>query len=189
MKTAVAMLTSTSAYSQGRVIQSSKLPKELPDDFELRTWRERMWVTEDGRVFIPPMQFCNSLKEAAKYLNIQVPGGGKRTFTKNFESGVLVTQRLPLITKSAEVLPEKLYVPSDGRRGGSRRVYKYFPVIPEWSGAVTYLIFDDIITQDVFKQVLDASGKLIGIGRFRPRNMGYYGTFKIDDILWQDDNK
>lgn len=186
MKTAVAMLTSTSPYSQSRVIQSSKNPKELPDDFEKRTWRERLWQTEDGKVFIPPMQFCNSLKEAAKYLNLQVPGGGKRTFTKNFEAGVLVTQRLPLKYKATEIEPEKLYVPSDGRRGGTKRVYKYFPVIPEWCGAVTYMIFDDIITEDIFRQVLDASGKLIGIGRFRPRNMGYYGTFKIDEIIWED---
>lgn len=189
MKTAVAMLTSTSIYSQGRVLQSDKLPKELPDDYEKRTWRERMWVTEDGRVFIPPMQFCNSLKEAAKYLNLQVPGGGKRTFTKNFEAGILVMERLPLNIKAEDVKPEKLYVPSDGRRGGTRRVYKYFPVILEWCGAVTYTIFDDIITEDVFRQVLDASGKLIGIGRFRPRNMGYYGTFKVDELIWQDENK
>jgi hypothetical protein len=101
---------------------------------------------------------------------------------------VLVTQRLPLKLKVKDVLPEKLYVPSDGRRGGTKRVYKYFPIIPEWVGAVTYMIFDDIITEDVFKQVLDASGKLIGIGRFRPRNMGYYGTFKIDELLWQENS-
>jgi len=185
MKTAIAMLESTGPYSQSRVIQSEKNKKELPDDFEKRVWRERMWSTEDGHVFIPPMQFCNSLKEAAKYLSIPVPGkGGKVTFTKNFEAGVLVTQRLVLPDIAEKVLPEKLYVPSDGRRGGTKRVYRYFPLIPTWVGAVTYTIFDDLITEDVFKQVLDASGKLIGIGRFRPRNMGYYGTFKFTELLW-----
>jgi hypothetical protein len=111
------MLESTAPYSQSRVLQSEKEKKELPNDYEKRVWRERMWVTENGHVFIPPMQFCNSLKEAAKYLSIPVPGkGGKVTFTKNFEAGVLVTQRLVLPDITEKVLPEKLYVPSDGRR-------------------------------------------------------------------------
>ena len=188
MKQAIAMLESTSQYSQSRVIQSDLKSKELADDFEKRTWRERMWVTEDGHVFIPPMQFCNSLKEAAKYLSIPVPGkGGKVLFTKNFEAGIIVNQRLPLTIKAADVLPEKLYVPANGQRNGTKRVYRYFPIIPNWVGAVTYHIFDDLITEDVFKRVLDASGKLIGIGRFRPRNLGYYGTFKCTELLWTEE--
>ena len=43
---------------------------------------------------------------------------------------------------------------------------KSFPLIHKWEGKVKYFILDDIITEDVFKKVLEASGNLIGeIGR------------------------
>lgn len=185
MKTAIAHLESMSPYSQGRFHNVEKLPKERPDDYEERTWRERMhYNSETGLVFIPPMQFCNSLKEAAKYLSIQIPGKGKSTFTKHFESGVLVTEPLYTDTHINDVIKDSQHVPSDGRRGGTTRVVKHFGIVKKWSGKVKYIITDDTITKDVFAQVLEASGQLIGVGRFRPRNWGYYGIFKVKKIEW-----
>lgn len=186
MKLAEASLESMSVYSQGRYIDAPKLAKELPNDFEKRIWRERCHSSAEGQIFIPPMQFANSLKEAAKYLNLQVQGQGKRTWTKNFEAGVLVTDPLYLKEMKDTVKGEWVLVPSDGRRGGGTRVPKCFPIIEKWTGVVTYWIADDLITQDIFKQVLEASGRLIGIGRFRPRNLGYYGRFSIKNLKWSE---
>lgn len=187
MKLAVCTLKSTSPYSQGKFHETPKLSKELPHDYELRTWRERLhYRNEDERVFIPPMSFAISMKEAAKYLNIQIPGKGKSTYTKNFDAGILVTEPLVLDIKKNDVISENVFVPSDGRRGGTTRVMKTFPLIHSWQGTVTYYILDDIITLDVFKKVLEASGNLIGLGRFRPRNCGYYGRFEIIDIKWTE---
>lgn len=186
MKLAIAELKSTSPYSQSRFYNAEKLPKELPKDYEERTWKERCHVTDKDQLFIPPMAFANSLKEAAKYLSIQIPGKGKSTYTKHFESGVLVTEPLYLPIAKHEIKGEWLFVPSDGQRGGGRRVEKCFPYIPQWAGKVNYYIMDDIITKDVFMQVLETSGKLIGIGRFRPRNMGYYGRFDVVDLQFGD---
>jgi hypothetical protein len=132
------------------------------------------------------MAFTNSLKEAAKYLSLSIPGGRRATFTKNFQAGVLVTEPLVLPETKDKVQGEWVFVPSDGRRGGGRRVEKCFPLIPQWAGVVSYVILDDIITQDAFVQVLAASGNLIGIGRFRPINLGYYGRFKANKVVWLD---
>jgi hypothetical protein len=184
LKIAECHLTSISPYSQSKVIQSEKNKKELDKDFEARVWRERAHAREDRHIIIPPMQFANSLKEAAKYLNLQVPGQGKRTYTKNFEAGVLVNEPLVLPDLVDKVKGEWLFVPSDGQRGGGRRVMKCFPFIPQWTGKVIYWIADDLITEDVFMEVLRTSGTLIGIGRFRPRNLGYYGRFECDDHTW-----
>lgn len=188
MKLAECKLESVTPYSQSRYYKVEKLPKELPVDYEVRTWRERCHVNQDGNIIIPPMAFTNSLKEAAKYLSIQIPGKNKQTFTKHFEAGVLVSEPIILPIKKEGVEEEWLFVPSDGQRGGKKRVEKCFPLIREWKGTVQYYILDDIITQDVFKQVLDTSGNLIGIGRFRPRNLGYYGRFKVADkgFTWVD---
>jgi len=188
MKLAICNLKSVSPYSQSKVIDDSdKKSKELPKDFEVRAWRRRMHVTPDGHVFIPPMQFSGSIKGAAKYLSISVPGkGGKATYTKNFDAGVLVAEPIILPNIADEVEGEWLFVPSDGKPGGPVRVWKCFPLIREWEGVVTYHILDDLITEDIFSQVLIGSGQFIGVGRFRPRNRGYYGRFKVEGIQWQE---
>jgi len=184
MKKAKVYLKSVTPYSQGKYVTAPKKDKELHQDYEDRTWRERLHYNGDNTVFIPPMQFCNSLKEAAKYLNVQIPGKGKNTYTKHFDSGVLVTEPLELGINKDDVPCESVHVPSDGRRGGTTRVLKNFPVIPKWEGWVTFYILDPIITEDIFTEVLRECGNLIGIGRFRPRNRGYYGRFEIDKLEW-----
>jgi len=187
MKIAICKLKSTAPYSQSRHHSEPEKDKELKNDYEERTWRERMHYDPNTlEVFIPPMQFANSLKVAAKYLNIQIPGKGKSTFTKNFESGVMVVDPLSLNVKRDDVIKESFYVPSDGTPGGARRVIKNFGMIPQWEGEVKYYILDDIITENVFKRVLETSGNLIGIGRFRPRNRGYYGRFEVINIKWSE---
>ena len=184
MKTAVTLLESISPYSQSRFYQTPKLEKESSADYEARTWRDRMHTTEDGRVFMPPMAFKNCLAEAAKFLSIQIQGKGKATYTKHFEAGVMVVEGLTLNIKKADVAGEWFHVPSDGKRGGSKRVLKCFPVIPKWSGEVTWHILDDTITKDVFAKHLEEAGKFIGLGRFRPRNNGFYGRFSVKEIKW-----
>lgn len=187
MITATASIRGTSPYSQGRVIMSEKDAKETHDAFELRTWWERMHVTEDGFVFIPPNSLKNCLSEAAKYLAKQVPGQGKTTYTKHFEAGVICLDPIVLAVKAADVQPEKLHVPSDGRRGGTKRVWKYFPVIPAgWEGKAIFQIVDPLITEAVFREHLTEAGNYIGMGRFRPRNNGYYGRFVVLDLTWRN---
>ena len=186
MKIAKATLESVSPYGQSRYYEVPKLDKEGAKDYEARTWRERMHTDKDGRVFIPPMAFKNCISEAARYLSIQIPGKGKATYTKHFEAGVLVTEPLPLQYKKDDVSGLWLFVPASGKRGDGKRVSKCFPVIPEWSGTVEFSIFDETITQDVFRLVLEEAGKFIGIGFFRPRNNGYYGRFAVKNIKWDN---
>lgn len=184
MKTVIATLQSVSPYSQSRFHNTDKLEKESADDYEKRTWMERCHYNKDGHVFIPPMAFKNCLSEIAKYLSMQIPGKGKATYTKHFESGVLVMDPVVLPYKRGNIDGEWLHVPSDGKRGGSKRVPKCFPFFPEWRGDVSFHLLDDTITEEVFKYHLEQAGKFIGIGRFRPRNNGYYGRFKVNEVVF-----
>lgn len=187
MKTCVVKLSSVSPYSQARFHNTPKLEKESNDDHEKRTWRERLNVNEQGYVYIPGGAFKNCLSECAKYLGMQIPGKGKNQYTKHFVSGIMVPEPIVLPIKKEKVGGEWYHVPSDGRRGGTKRVMKCFPVIPSWSGELLFHILDDTITEDVFKYHLAQAGSFIGIGRWRPANNGMYGRFKIDgEIVFED---
>jgi hypothetical protein len=186
MKSAKVQLKSMTPYSQGKHYVVEKLKKELPRDYEERTWRERLHVDEKGEVFIPLTALKNCISEVAKYLAIQIPGKGKNTYTKHFEAGLLVSNHVGLGINKKDVRGEWVFVPSDGKRGGSKRVDKCFPVIDKWEGIAEFVILDDTITRDVFEQHVKEAGRFIGLGRFRPRNNGYYGRFSAEIIEWNE---
>ena len=186
MITAVANLKSVSPYGQSRNYEMDvpKKEKESAKDREERTWMHRLHVTPDGNVFIPPMAFKNCISEAAKFLGQQIPGKGKSTYTKHIEAGILVPDPIVLGVKAAEVEGIWLFVPASGRRGDGKRVWKKFPVLQNWDGDVTFLIFDETVTEEVLRYHLEQAGKFIGIGFFRPRNNGYYGRFSLESLKW-----
>jgi hypothetical protein len=193
MITATVRLKGVSDYGQSRnyAMEVAKTDKERADDYEKRTWRNRLHVIKDGpnagHVFIPPMAFKNCLAEAAKYLSIQVPGKGKNTFTKHFEAGVLVDPEPIVLPDMAETVDFIwLYVPSDGKRGGSKRVWKCFPIIHSWEVDVIFHVLDGTITEEVFRKHIEEAGRFIGIGFFRPRNSGYYGRFSVEKLTWTE---
>ena len=186
--TATCHLKSASVYSQSRPYQVEKKPRETPADYEKRTWRERMHLSEKnpGYIVIPAMQFKNSLAECAKYMSQQIPGKGKATYTKHFEAGVIIMDSMELDIKADDVKGETVFVPSSGKRGDGNRVYKCFPKINEWSGVVNFTIFDHTVTEEVFKTHIAQAGQFIGIGRWRPRNNGMYGRFTVDKVDWKE---
>ena len=182
MKTYIAKIKGISPYSQSKNVTEERRQKESGDDHEKRTWRDRLHVNSDGYVVIPPMALKNCMAEAAKYLSIQIPGKGKSTYTKHIEAGTLVTDHIVLPIKKEEVPGEWFFVPSNGQRGGAKRVNKCFPVIHDWGGEFTIYVFDETVTKDVLVNHLEEAGKFIGIGRFRPRNNGFYGRFAVESV-------
>jgi hypothetical protein len=190
MKTVIANLSSIAPYSQSKHYEIPEDDGESKDAHYRRTWRNHMHMTPEGDVFIPPGSFKNCLSESAKYGSITIPGKGKATYTKNFEAGVLVIKPAMIGVKAADVECEALFLPSDGRRGGSKRVLKYYPRFPSWKAIVEFMVIDETVLQPtardksrtVFEQVLEEAGQFIGIGRFRPRNNGWYGRFRVDKV-------
>lgn len=175
-----------SRYGQGRYHGTPKKDKEQAHDYEHRTWRARQHVDERGQVFIPPMALKNCLSEAAKFLGMQIKGKGKSTYTKHFEAGLMITQPAMLFDAAGDPImgcntdKEVLFVPSSGVRGDGKRVEKVFPIVASgWTTSTSIQVLDDTITEAVLYEHLVQAGSLIGIGRFRPRNNGYYGRFVV----------
>jgi hypothetical protein len=181
MKIVTAHLKSTSPMSQSKGILEKKNTGESHEAFEERTWPQRMHVNENGFVFIPPMAIKLCLADCAKFLSETVPGKGKATYTKHFEAGTMVVDPAVLNVKAADVTSEKLFVPSDGKKGGGSRVWKFFPFIAKWETDIEIVLLDPVLIDKPAKvqEYLEHAGKFIGLGRFRPRNGGFYGRFEV----------
>lgn len=150
-----------------------------------------MHKDDEGFLIMPAMGFKNAIAEAAKFLSIQIPGKGKSTYTKHFESGILVTESPRILVKGKPIKVEEvegrwMQVPSDGVSGSGKRVRRCFPIVPlGWTCTVNYMILDDVITPEVFRDHLVQAGQLIGIGTFRVRNKGTFGRFQVKQIDWK----
>jgi len=184
-----AEMTGVGVYSQSKHYDVQEVPKlgegkESNADYEARTWRHRCHADKDGYMVIPIPAFKLAIEAAASYQGVKIQGQGNKTWTKKFTSGLMQTEPLVLPVKVEEVKGEWLFVPSDGKRGGSKRVNKCFPYVPEWSGETEFLVLDEIITQSVFTEFLTAAGQFIGVGRYRPERGGNYGRFLVDKVHW-----
>jgi hypothetical protein len=187
MKLAELVIRGAAPLSFGKYHQTPLLPREQPAAYDLRTWRERLHYNKEGEVFIPPMAIKNCLTEAAAFLGMQIPGKGKSTYRKHFESGILVKDPVMLGIDRDKVLPETLFVPADGKRGSGKRVLRTFPRIEEgWSGKASLYILDDILVERVVHEHCVTAGRFIGLGRFRPANNGFYGRFEIENFRWTE---
>lgn len=182
MRTCTVKITGQAPYSASRAHCAEKLPKETPDAYEERTWKEKAHI-EAGQVVIPPMAFKIGLDRAAKMLGRQIPGKGKSTYTKFFESGVIVTDPVVIAAETA-IKKERIHANADGVRGSGKRVWRNFPRVDDWSGEVTFHVIADEITADVFEEAVRYSGIAVGVGRFRPERGGYFGRFAVEGFNW-----
>lgn len=185
-------ITGISTLSQSKPHSAEQLPGESHDDYKQRTWREHLHCNAEGMIFIPPNAMKNGLSESAKFMNISIPGKGKNTYTKHVEAGVACIKPIMLGLHKDKIDYEKLFLPADGRRGSGKRVWKWFPYIPVWGGDVELVILDETVLQTshrsgepILLDLLEGMGQYIGLGRFRPRNNGYYGRFTVSDFKVQ----
>jgi hypothetical protein len=177
-------------YCQSRFHAEPKLAKELSDDYEKRTWKKRLHVDDGGNIIIPGMAFSNCIKEAAKFLGLQIPGKGKMTWTKQFEAGISVVEDISTGFAVDDAIEKRMFVPSTGIRGDGKRVMKSYPILlpgpKPFVIDVPFVLTNDMITPEVFTQHLVQAGQLIGLGSFRVRNNGIFGRFKVLEVNWQE---
>lgn len=185
---ATVTLESLTPYSQSRKHDEPRLEGESPDDYNRRTWRAQQLV-ENGTVHMPASGIHQGLVAAARYSKKQIPGQGKATWTKKFESGIALFSNVDLGVDPATVDYIDIYANADGIRGSGKRVMRRFPIIPKWSATFDVHILDPIITEDIFSEVVEQAGMFIGVGRYRPEKGGTNGRFRMAALNWQADRR
>jgi len=189
---ATVRITGITPLSQSRQHDEPKKEGERPDDYDKRTWPAKINVaTRDGRatVVIPAHGLHQAIAAAAKYSKRQIPGQGKATWTAKFTAGITLLEDPALNIDPATVTAITISANADGVRGSGKRVPRKFPIIPEWTATFDVMVLDPIITEDVFREMLEMAGMFIGIGRFRPEKGGTNGRFRVESIRWQDNRQ
>lgn len=193
MQTSIATLTLTgiSPMTQSRQHDTPKLEGENPNDYDVRTWRNKLNVSEDGATIVIPAHGVHQcIAAAAKYSKRQIPGQGKATWTAKFTSGITLMENPRLNIDPQSVNSITISANADGVRGSGKRVPRRFPVIPMgWQTTFDVYILDPIITEQVFREMVELAGMFIGLGQFRPQNGGTNGRFKLSHLVWQDNRQ
>lgn len=173
----------------GKPSPEAKKDTETHQQFELRTWQRKVPMTSDGQLFVNPFAVTNSLVEAAKWLGRKVDG--KSGFTGRFQRGVTPGGKVLVFCgkKPAcieDIDPMLLFVPSDGKHGGPKRVERIFPTLHDWNATGDCHIWDGKITEAQFTDHLKAVGQFIGWGSMRVANGGINGRFEIAEITFEE---
>ncbi len=166
-----------------------KLAGESPDDYDIRTWRSKLNLNYDRtRIVIPGHGFRQCVTAGAKHSKQRIPGKGTSTWTARFMSGLMLTENPVIDTVPiADIKETKILANADGVRGSGKRVTRRFPTIPMgWRATFDVIVIDDMITQAVFREMVELAGMFVGLGQFRPENGGDNGRFKVEDMLWLD---
>jgi len=187
MKTATCKLKSVTPYSSSRFHNTPKPDKVSHDEHEQKTWREKCHFDSTGAVFIPPMAFKKSIEEAAAFRGEKIKGKGNATWSKHFKAGILVSDPLFVGANKDTIEGETFLCDAQGRANGTSRVLRTFPVVRQWSGNLTVYVLDDTIDKATFEKTIKEAGMFIGVGRFRPRNGGFYGRFSVESVTWTEE--
>jgi hypothetical protein len=185
MRTAIVTIKGVTPYSSSRALESERGAKESADDFERRAWRERLSVDSAGVAFIPGIAFKKALDSAAKRFPIKMKGRGKTTYAKFMEASIFAENLTLAGVTRDNVKHERLFVPSDGKPGGSSRVWRTFPIVHSWGGEVVFTLLDETVTEDVFEKTMTQALAFVGVGRWRPERGGIYGRANVEGVVWK----
>lgn len=143
---------------------------------------EKKLYTHDGVIGIPQPNLFRCIIDAGKYF-------------KNGRSKV-TTQKSSIIPSCVEI--EGLFLPLEHSEdwqvdtrpvripatGG--RILTHRPMFEKWALAFEVQLDTELMSEKFFRQIVDAAGKRIGLGDFRPDTKGPFGKFVV--IQWDRKN-
>lgn len=136
---------------------------------------EALYVDEKGKVIIPQPNLFRCIIDAGKFFKI---GSNKITTQKtSYIPGAAAMNEIyyPLRTKNGwKVDTRPVRIPKTGGR-----ILRHRPCFDDWGLKFEVELEETIITEKLFREIIDAAGKRIGLGDFRPDCKGPFGKFKV----------
>jgi len=138
---------------------------------------DKLYLTEDGKPYVPSAYIRNSLIEAGKAVKIK--GKGKSTYSKLLGSSLIVQPDVIIINSSTGWKPFTATAVNPATRG---RMTVTRPMFKDWKLEFEVIMPDDINEED-FAKIFDEAGRYVGIGDWRPAKKGMYGKFIVAKLV------
>lgn len=180
-------ITGNTGLCWGKRSPEVRRDDEAHDAFDERTALTRVRLDENNNVAISSQGLKKAILVGATRLNIKVPGGGgKATFKARLTAALLVTQEAFAVYKNGKLVTlddlsiEAIDVPANPDKPKGPRVTRRFPKLyGTWEAACSYLLTDEMITEDLMLKHIRAAGIFDGIGTFRVGTGQSHGLFSI----------
>jgi hypothetical protein len=141
---------------------------------------QRLYISEQTKkVVMPQPNLFRCIIDAGKYF-------------KNGKSKV-TTQKSSIIPACLDIDPIEIEIKHDKPWGvDSRairipstggRILRHRPCFYQWSLEFEATLDGEIMGEKLFRQIVDAAGKRVGLGDFRPDCKGPFGKFVV--VLWE----
>lgn len=135
----------------------------------------RLYKSEDGSIIMPQPNLFASIRDGGIFFKV-----GKRQVTTQKTSMLPSCVAFDSLwyklehNKPWSIDTRAVRVPSTGGR-----ILCYRPVFHDWRIAFDVSLDTDIINAKLFRDIVDASGKRIGICDYRPQTKGPFGRYSV----------
>ena len=157
-----------------------ELKKDQMAEWEEKNWRRKAERDKKGNVFLPERWFRSSFIQACKSSMI-VPSfatSKKQTFTRYAQS--LIFQNTTYICSEKDLKEYGAYVGAQGA-GSKTKVWRIRPQIDKWETDVEVIDPFGRMSDKEFRELLDFSGMLVGVGDGRSLNFGRFEVVSIKE--------
>jgi hypothetical protein len=141
---------------------------------------KKLYIGNDGKPMIPQPNLFRAIIDGGKFFKA---GKSKVTTIKSSLIPACLEidgVEIPLKSKDGwEIDTRAVRIPSTGGRILSHR-----PKFNDWELEFSAHLDEEIMSSSLLREIIDAAGKRIGLGDFRPDCKGPFGKFVV--TLWQE---
>lgn len=142
---------------------------------------QSLYRDEEGTIGIPGPNVFRCLIDAGTFFKV---GRSKVTTQKSsiIPAACSIEQIfLPLTPDTWKVDTRPVRIPATGGR-----ILRHRPCFDKWALALTLELDTSLIGPQLMREIVDAAGKRIGLGDFRPGCKGPFGRFRVDSWAQAD---
>lgn len=165
---------SAMAPQNGGVKKATKIPT-AEEEAEAGLYR-----MSDGNLYFPSIAFRSALLSSGVGKKI-----GKQTAWKMVACGVFTMEPECPLFSAKNGKPLKTYTKINVARAVLKKcgaVIRCRPELQDWACKLPLEIEDDFITPSMVLELLTLSGRIIGVGDWRPERKGPYGRFTVEMV-------
>jgi len=186
MRTALVTIEGTSPLIQSKRHFVEKPPGVTDEEHDLNTVREKVHYNKDGMCVLSQQALTKCIQESSAHLALKVKGN--QPYKRHFRAGIAIDHSPSIGVHRDDVEVVRILCNPQGNDKGGKQIVRNFPQISKWSATFKIHVLDDVIGNTILEKHLDAAGKFIGMGSFRPQNGGCNGRFKVTKITWENNS-